>query len=265
MSKVGSDPILWRHISALPYFRGMLRAVEDRFYQDVHLPEPTLDVGCGDGHFASVAFDHALTAGLDPWAEPLHEAKRHGAYRMVLQADGAHMPFVDGWFASAVSNSVLEHIPPIDSVLKEVGRVLRPGGLFVFCVPNQRFTENLLGTHIFKKLGMVSASQAYSRLFNRISRHAHTDGLEVWKRRLEQVGFTIEKSWDYFPPPALHVLEVGHLMGLPALAAKKLTGQWIISKSKTSLWLPWLITRRHVTHPISDQGAYSFYIARRNG
>ena len=115
--KVGSDPILWRHLSALPYFRAMLRAVEDRFYQGLELPEPVLDVGCGDGHFASVAFDHPLTVGLDPWAQPLREARQRRAYRMVLQADGAHMPFADNTFASAVSNSVLEHIPPVEAVL----------------------------------------------------------------------------------------------------------------------------------------------------
>jgi SAM-dependent methyltransferase len=264
MKQVGSDPILWRHISALPYFRGMLRAVEDRFYQDLHLPEPTLDVGCGDGHFASVAFDHALTAGIDPWAEPLREASRRAAYRIVLQADGARMPFADGWFASAISNSVLEHIPNVEDVLKETGRVLRPGGLFVFCVPNQHFTENLLGITFFLKLGMKSASQAYGRFFNRIARHAHTDGQAVWKGRLEQAGFSIIKCWDYFPPPALHVLEAGHFFGLPSLVARKLTGQWIVSKSKASLWLPWVITQKHVRQPLSDQGACTFYITRRN-
>ena len=263
MSKVGSDPILWRHLSALPYFRGMLRAVEDRFYQDIKLPEPVLDVGCGDGHFASVAFDHPLAVGLDPWAAPLREANQRKAYRMVLQADGAHMPFADGWFASAISNSVLEHILPVDDVLKEVARVLYQGGLFVFCVPNQRFTENLLGAGIFKQLRLEGASLAYRRFFNKISRHAHTDGQPVWKARLDKAGFTVEKCWDYFTPQALHVLEAGHFWGLPSLVARKMTGHLILNKSKANIGLPWAITSQHVVQPISDEGAYSFYITRR--
>ncbi len=265
MNAEQADKILWRHIRDLPYFRAMLRAVEDGFYQELELPAPVLDVGCGDGHFASVAFDHPLDVGLDPWAGPLREAFGRHSYRLVLQADGARSPFPDGWFASAVSNSVLEHIPHVDSVVAEVARVLKPGGQFVFCVPNDRFTTSLLGTTVLRKLGLIKASQAYSRLFNRISRHAHCDSQAVWKQRLAAAGFTVEKCWDYFPPRSLHVLEAGHFFGLPALVARKLTGHWILWRSKVNLWPTWLITHPHVIHPISEEGVYSFYIARKIG
>ena len=60
---------LWLHLRDLPYFRAMLRAVEAQFYQEFELPAPTLDVGCGDGHFATIAFDRrwmwASTRGAD--------------------------------------------------------------------------------------------------------------------------------------------------------------------------------------------------------
>ena len=52
---------LWLQISSLPYFRGLLRAVEARFYENIDLPSPTLDLGCGDGHFATLAFDRKLS------------------------------------------------------------------------------------------------------------------------------------------------------------------------------------------------------------
>ena len=42
------ETLLWKNISELPYFRGLLRAVEGCFYQDIHLEEPILDLGCGD-------------------------------------------------------------------------------------------------------------------------------------------------------------------------------------------------------------------------
>jgi SAM-dependent methyltransferase len=265
MQKVDPEEILIRHLRDLPYFRAMLRAVEDRFYQDIQLQVPVLDMGCGDGHFASVAFSQPLDIGLDPWSAPLQEAQRRGCYRMVIQADGARMPFPDGWFASAVSNSVLEHIPDIDPVLAEIGRVIRKGGLFVFCVPNDHFTTQLQGTTLFRSLGLRSASQGYSRLFNRISRHAHTDSQQVWKERLLKAGFEVEKSWNYFPPASLHVLEIGHFFGLPSLFVKKLTGNWILWKNQANLWLPWLITHRAVQNPIDEQGVYSFYITRKIG
>ena len=56
---------LWRHLRELPAFRALLRAVEARFYQDLlPLQEPVLDLGCGDGHFASVTFPRRLDAVL---------------------------------------------------------------------------------------------------------------------------------------------------------------------------------------------------------
>jgi len=163
-----------------------------------------------------------------------------------------------------VSNSVLEHIPHLDVVLDEVARVIQPGGRFIFCVPNHRFPELLLGTQVFRQVGLKGASRWYSNLFQRISRHKHTDSFDVWKERMDRNGFTIEQHWDYFPSRALHQMEVGHAMGLPALISKKITGRWILFQSKASLYLPWRITRDVFHNPISAEGVYSFYITRRN-
>ncbi len=263
MKTAPPDEILWRHLRELPYFRAMVRAVEDSFYQDIELPAPVLDLGCGDGHFASVAFDHPLDVGLDPWWGPLLEARTRNAYRLLLRADGARIPVPDGSFASVVSNSVLEHIPHLDQVLAEVARVLRPGGRFVFCVPNHRFPNYLWGTQTFNRLGLKAAADGYGRFFNRISRHQHTDSYTVWKKRMDQSGFRIEKHWDYFPAGALHRMEVGHALGLPALVSKKLTGRWILSQSQVNLWLPWQIAKDVFHAPLSQEGVYSFYITRR--
>ena len=48
---------LFLQLRDLPYFRALLRSVESSFYQDLPLPAPVYDVGCGDGHFASLTFD----------------------------------------------------------------------------------------------------------------------------------------------------------------------------------------------------------------
>lgn len=259
-----SEDILWRHLRDLPYFRAMVRAVEDRFYQGLELPAPVLDLGCGDGHFTSVAFDHPLDVGLDPWWEPLLEANTRHAYRMLVRSDGAKIPFPDGYFASAVSNSVLEHIPHVDAVLDEVARVVRPGGRFVFCVPNHRFPQLLLGTQTFQSLGLKGAADWYSRFFNRISRHKHCDSYEVWKARMDRIGFSIEEHWDYFPANALHRMEVGHAFGLPALVSKKLTGRWVLARGRANLFVPFQIAKGVFTNPVSPEGVYSFYITRKN-
>lgn len=255
---------LWPHLRDLPYFRGLLRAVEARFYRDIDLPAPTLDVGCGDGHFANVAFDRKLEVGLDPWGPPIREAARRGAYHLLVQADGAHMPFPSGSFASAVSNSVLEHIPPLDDVLQETARVLQPGAPFVFCVPNHNFLSSLSVGRALDRTGLGSLGDAYRAFFNRIARHYHCDPPQVWEQRLERAGFEIERWWHYYPPEAMHVTEWGHYFGLPSLVVRKLTGRWIISPTRWNLALTrHLIERHYNADPVCEDGVCSFYIARR--
>ena len=39
-NKNSVEEILWQHLSDLPYFRAMVRAVEDKFYQGLELPGP---------------------------------------------------------------------------------------------------------------------------------------------------------------------------------------------------------------------------------
>ena len=164
------DDFLWRHLQELPAFRALLRAVEARFYQDLlPLAEPVLDVGCGDGHFASIAFPHALAAGIDPESAALDEAKERGAYRVLAQALGNGLPYAEGYFATIISNSVLEHIPGVDDVVAEIARVLQPGGRLIFCVPGDHFTELLLLTQFFRRLRLGTLDHHGQMPFSQVS------------------------------------------------------------------------------------------------
>ena len=246
---------LYLHLRDLPYFRALVRAVEAAYYQTFDLPAPILDVGCGDGHFASLTFDCPIDVGLDPWAGPIHEAGQRGCYRLLVQADGAQSPFPDGYFASAFSNSVLEHIPHIDVVLADTARVLKPGASFYFCVPNERYLSEL---SLSRWLG-----KGYTEWFRRISRVQHADEPQVWQERLEQAGFRLERWWHYFSPSAMRVLEWGHYFGLPSLVARKLTGKWVIAPAKWNLWLTEKFVRQYAsTEPVED-GTFTFYVAHK--
>ncbi len=256
---------LFLHISGLPYFRGLLRAVESCFYQDLlPLPAPVYDLGCGDGHFASLTFEQKIDVGLDPWHGPVHEAAKHGAYRSLVEADAAHAPFPSGYFATCISNSVLEHIPHLDEVLVETARLLKPGSLFIFCVPNNNFLPNLSIARFFDWIGLKSLAAAYRSFFNRISRHHHCDDPEIWRQRLEKAGFKIEKYWHYFSPSALAALEWGHYLGLPSLLSHALFGRWILVPTRWNLAPTLAALRPYYNEPVpQEKGAYTFYIARR--
>ena len=255
---------LWLHLIELPYFRGLMRAVEASFYPHIDLPGPILDVGCGDGHFATVAFDQPVDVGVDPWWEPLQEANRRKGYRLLVQSDGGRMPFPDGYFGSAFSNSVLEHIPNVENVLVETARVLKPGAPFVFCGPNHRFLPNLSISSFFDKIGLRPLGNAYRSFFNRIARHHHDPQPEVWIDRLRKAGFEVERWWYYYSPQALHVTEWGHYFGLPALVSKKLTGRWVIAPTRWNLAITDRLVRKHYQPAATcEQGVCTFFIARR--
>jgi len=267
-----SDDFLWRHLKDLPFFRALLRAVEARLYQDLlPLGEPVLDVGCGDGHFASVAFPRPLAAGMDPAVSVLREAQRRGAYQVLAQALGNALPCAGETFATVVSNSVLEHIPEVDPVLAEVARVLqspvpsegRPGGRFIFCVPGDHFTDLLFFTQLFSTLRLKGLSRVYRRYFNRISRHHHCDGPEVWHERLERAGFRPTASFYYFSRRAGHALDLGHYLGAPSLVAKKLFGRWILVPRRWNLALTERWLRPMYEEPLPGVGAYLFFIAEK--
>ena len=246
---------LFLQLRDLPYFRALIRSVEASYYADFELPGPTLDVGCGDGHFAQLAFDRAVDVGLDPWHAPIQEAGRRAAYRLLVEADGAHSPFPGGYFASAFSNSVLEHIPHVEAVLAETARVLRPGAPFYFCVPNPRYLASL---SLSRLLG-----RGYTEWFRRISRVEHADAPETWAARLERAGFILERYWHYFSPAAMRVLEWGHYFGLPSLLARRLTGRWILVRRRWNLSLTERYVRRYASPEPVDLGTFTFFIARR--
>jgi SAM-dependent methyltransferase len=262
MMKKNKD-FLWLNLRDLPYFRAMLRAVEAQFYQEFELSSPIIDVGCGDGHFASITFDRPIDVGLDPWAGPIHQAARLGGYRALVQGDGGRMPFPNAYFSSALSNSVLEHIPQVQGVLSELHRVMRPGALFLFCVPNPHYFSELSVPKVLERLALKNAGRAYTGWFRRMSRVEHAVWPEDWQSWLEQAGFTLEKWWHYFSPQAMRALEWGHYFGAPTLLPHALTRRWIIAPYRWNLLITQWYVRRYAIAQPDPQGTFTFFVARR--
>src|SRR3712207_6390039 len=119
---------LGHHLRTLPIHRVLVRSVEARLFWelDAELAEPILDVGCGDGTFAQIAFPthHGRIVGIDPRPADVREAQRRGAYAVTMVADGARIPCRDASFPTVISNCVLEHVEPLDETLREIVRVL---------------------------------------------------------------------------------------------------------------------------------------------
>lgn len=261
-----ADDLLWKHLKSLPYFRGLLRAVEARFYQDLPLIDPILDLGCGDGHFAAMAFDrHEQMIGVDPWWGPLRKSVKGNVYHHAIQSLGDALPFPSKHFATVISNSVLEHIPNLDPVLAEVARVLRPGGTFFFCSPSENFLPFLSISAALKRMHLTRLGRAYENFFNRISRHQHCDDPQTWTQRLERAGLTVDRWYYYFSKSALQALEWGHFFGLPSAIIHAATRRWILAPTRWNLWLADKYVRRYYSEPLPKNGAYVFFVAYNSG
>jgi SAM-dependent methyltransferase len=93
-----------------------------------------LDVGAGEGQVARLAVAGGATRviGVDPTAAQVREARRRGGGARYVQAGAGRLPFADDRFDAVVACLVFEHIEEVDEALAEVGRVLRPGGRFLF-------------------------------------------------------------------------------------------------------------------------------------
>lgn len=87
-----------------------------------------LDVACGGGllapHLAGLPYHHV---GLDLGAAATRVARDAGL--RAVRGDARGLPFADGCADVVVAGEVLEHVPDMPSVVAEVCRVLRPGGL----------------------------------------------------------------------------------------------------------------------------------------
>lgn len=98
-----------------------------------------LDVGCGSGHIAAALAALAGPDG-DVCAVDVKDQRltRDGFSFHVVE--GTSLPFEDGAFDVVVSNHVIEHVGEHDDQLhhlREVRRVLAPGGVCYFAVPSR--------------------------------------------------------------------------------------------------------------------------------
>jgi SAM-dependent methyltransferase len=92
-----------------------------------------LEVGPGPGN-ATSRFLASLgpTHGLD--CDPA--ARTNSSLEVLDELTGLAFPFADACFDAAVSNYVVEHIVDPSNHLREVFRILRPGGVYLFRTPN---------------------------------------------------------------------------------------------------------------------------------
>ncbi len=158
-----------------------------------------LDLGCGAGRHAfetlrrgasvvALDADEGELRGVADMVGAMAEAGEvpAGAMARAVRGDATRMPFPDGAFDRVIAAEVLEHIPDDRRALREIARVLRPGGQVAVTVPAWlpericwRLSDdyhNVPGGHV----RIYTRAEMESKLAQaglRVSGHHHAHGL----------------------------------------------------------------------------------------
>ncbi len=97
-----------------------------------------LDVGCGTGTMLTYLAAFGRTEGVDIDEEAIGYCRERGLQNVRL-GEAANLPFADGTFDLVTALDVIEHLEDDVAALREVGRVLRPGGYLLVTVPAHMF------------------------------------------------------------------------------------------------------------------------------
>jgi SAM-dependent methyltransferase len=96
-------------------------------------------VGCSSGYLLAElhsAFPEALLVGIDLVPSGLSKAHELVPDALLLRADATSLPLPAQSVDAVVSANLLEHVPDDAAALREMHRLLRPGGLAVLVVPH---------------------------------------------------------------------------------------------------------------------------------
>ncbi|MFP5503597.1 MAG: class I SAM-dependent methyltransferase [Candidatus Sericytochromatia bacterium] len=166
---------------------------------DQALPGPArvLDVGAGAGSFArALASQRHTVTGLEASEGFIAHAERLGGASYVL-GDATALPFGDASFDAVVAGEVLEHLEDDQGAIRELFRVLAPGGTALVSVPADPERWD--------------ASDDWAGHVRRYAPEALTE-------RFEEAGFTVERCFRWgFPLVGLYHRHVY----LPMLARKR--------------------------------------------
>lgn len=146
----------------------MVSNMELAYLLDFLKPKPSeriLDIGTGTGRIARVLVNcNADLTGIDMSLIRLKTSihnrillSKNGANYPLALADGQFLPFRDSYFDSIVCVRVLKYFPNYSLGIKEISRVLKPGGRLVLSVSNSYGIDLVL-----VKLGLL----AYKNLFS---------------------------------------------------------------------------------------------------
>ena len=183
---------------------------------DPQMGEFILDLGCGDGKLTQrISSSGAHVLGADASMEMVSAARELGIE--AEQANAENLPFRDQTFDAVFSNAVLHWVRDQNAMMRQVHRVLKPGGRFVAEMGGH---GNVAAIHV--AFTAILERHGFGDRERGINYYPTTNS---YSERLKQHGFVVEQM-ALIPRPTklpesgmegwLRTFRRGVLEGLPA-------------------------------------------------
>lgn len=258
--------ILKEYLVEAPIPLALERAWECEIYKTLEFHRPILDVGCGDGIYTKILFNEKIDVGIDPLDHELEHAKKLDIYENLVNAWGNEMPFENETFKTIFSNSVLEHIPNIEPVLKEINRVMQNDGILYVTLPTNLFDHYSIAYQTLNFFGLHKFKEFYRIFFNKFWKHYHYYAREDWVKLFEKCGFEMVKVQEYGTKGQCMYNDFMVPFTVPNYLVKKLFNRFFLSKGIRKIYAPLLavlIKKKVKIYPDLTNGGLIYFAFRK--
>jgi ubiquinone/menaquinone biosynthesis C-methylase UbiE len=233
------DQFVRSYISQAPLALALERSFECHILSQNTFKHPILDIGCGDGIFASILFQDKVDVGIDPDRKELEHARRINKYEELICCEAQKIPKLDGEFKTIFANSVLEHIPSIRDVLIEARRVLARDGRMYLTVPTDQF-DHFTITYQFLSTINPFLAEKFSGFFNHFWKHYHYYDATAWQKLFNECGWSVVQKKEYNPRATCLILDFLVPYSLPSFFSRRFLNRWFLFPSLRKLYSPLL-------------------------